>query len=103
MPFGLAPAVIEQIIAVFKRHPEVECVILYGSRAKGTQKPGSDIDLVCKGESLTHAQINRLHHELDELLLPYTIDLANLESVSNPELRDHIRRVGKILYRQTAT
>jgi uncharacterized protein len=100
MPFGLFQLAIDQIVAVFKRHPEVDCVILYGSRAKGTQKNGSDIDLVCEGQSITHSQLNRLHHELDELLLPYTIDLANMETISNPELRDHICRVGEIFYRQ---
>ncbi len=49
MPFGLPKETIEQICCVLKNHPQVETVLLYGSRAKGNYKNGSDIDLTFTG------------------------------------------------------
>lgn len=101
MLFGLSEDTVERIRAVFRAHPEIDEVILYGSRAKGDQKPGSDIDLACRGQDLTHAAVNRILCELDELLLPYSIDLADIEAIDNRELLDHINRVGRTFYRRT--
>jgi predicted nucleotidyltransferase len=96
--FGLKPSAIEKIKAVFSGHPEVERVILYGSRAKGNFRPGSDIDLTICGEAVTLSQLFRIEQELDELLLPYKIDLSLLHKIDTPELLEHIKRVGKIFY-----
>jgi len=101
MPFGLAEHTVEQIKSVFEAHPEISEVVLYGSRAKGNYKPGSDIDLACRGHNLTHTTINKIHRELDELLLPYTIDLTDIKAISNKDLLDHITRVGKVFYHRT--
>jgi len=96
--FGLRPSAIEKVRAVFSRHPEVERVILYGSRAKGNYRPGSDIDLTICGESVTLSQLLRIEHELDELLLPYKIDLSLHHKIDNPHLLEHIKRVGQLFY-----
>lgn len=100
MPFGLTEHTVEQITSVFEAHPEIKEVILYGSRAKENYKPGSDIDLACHGEKLTRATINQIHRELDDLLLPYTIDLSDIKTISNKDLLDHITRVGKVFYQR---
>ena len=98
LSFGLKPETLSKICGVFAAHPQIRQVILYGSRAKGTQRNGSDIDLVIRGEDLTLAQLLKIEGELDDLLLPYKIDLSLLHHIDNPELVDHIRRVGKIFY-----
>ena len=72
--------------------------MLYGSRAKGTHRPGSDIDLTLCGGALNHTLLTRIDNELDDLLLPYQIDLSLMSSLSHPALLDHIRRVGVVLY-----
>jgi predicted nucleotidyltransferase len=98
MQFGLKPDTISRINSVLAAHPEIEQAILYGSRAMGNYRTGSDIDLCLKGEALTLTQLLKIENELDDLLLPYKIDLALLHALDNPELIDHIRRVGLVFY-----
>ena len=75
-----------------------ETVVLYGSRAKGNYREGSDIDLTLMGDVLSHTQLNRIETQIDDLLLPYAIDLSIFESIDNANLIDHIRRVGVVFY-----
>jgi predicted nucleotidyltransferase len=96
--FGLKPSTIEKIRSVFSGHPEVEQVILYGSRAKGNYRPGSDIDLAIRGETVTLSQLMKIEGELDDLLLPYKIDLSLHHKIDSPELLEHIGRVGNVFY-----
>ena len=73
--------------------------VLYGSRAMGNYRPGSDIDLTLEGD--LHLQdINRLLLEIDDLLLPYQVDLSAFQDIDNPALVDHIRRVGVEFWRR---
>ncbi len=75
--FGLKDDTISKIQTVFASYPQVEKVVLYGSRAKGNFKNGSDIDLtLCGGEDLTLRVLYRIMDEIDDLLLPYTFDLS---------------------------
>jgi predicted nucleotidyltransferase len=98
MKFGLKDEVIRKMQAVFACFPDVERVSLYGSRAKGDYKPGSDIDLTMHGEDLTAPQLRDIAEALDDLLLPYTIDLSIFTQLEHAELRDHIERVGQRFY-----
>ncbi|MEJ5251368.1 MAG: nucleotidyltransferase domain-containing protein [Chthonomonadetes bacterium] len=101
MRFGLSREVIEQIHGVLARHPQVHEALIYGSRAKGNYKPGSDIDLVlCGDQSLNMDVLLRIMWELEELPLPYTFDVCIYHQIDDPELLDHIRRVGKPFYRR---
>ena len=99
--FGLRPSEIEQIKQILQQHPEVESAILYGSRAKGNFKPASDIDLTLVGSKLDLTTLQRIEAKLDDLLMPYKIDLSIYNQIENPALREHITRVGKILYSKT--
>jgi predicted nucleotidyltransferase len=76
MCYGLKQTTIESIKNVFRRYSQVEQVIIYGSRAKGNYKNGSDIDLTLKGDDLSLTLMNKINIELDDLLLPYTFDLS---------------------------
>ncbi len=96
---GLSDSVTQKICAVLNRYPQVEKAVLYGSRAKGSHKNGSDIDLtLCGGADLTLSVRHRIAVDLDDLLLPYMIDLSIFGDIGDPDLIEHIQRVGTILY-----
>ena len=96
--FGLKPEAVSALQAVFSNYPAVEKVILYGSRAKGNYRRGSDIDLTMVGHTLTLSLQFKIETELDDLLLPQKIDLSILHTISNPDLVAHIERVGQVVY-----
>ncbi|HSV86085.1 MAG TPA: nucleotidyltransferase domain-containing protein [Levilinea sp.] len=96
--FGLTEATIQKIHAVLANYPQVEQAILYGSRAKGNYKPGSDIDLALLGTDLSLARLNQIANDLDDLLLPYHIDLFVIADIDQPDLIDQINRVGTVFY-----
>jgi uncharacterized protein len=98
--FGLERDVVDAMGKVFAAYPEVEQVILYGSRAKGSFKPGSDIDLCLVGPDLTLPSLLTIDTELDDLLLPYKIDLSIRDHIDNPQLLAHIQRAGVSFYRR---
>lgn len=101
--FGLNEKTIRQICGVFANYPQVEKAILYGSRAKGNYKTGSDIDLtLCGGAELTLGVLYKIMDDLDELLLPYTLDLSIFMQINDPDVIGHIRRVGVIFYETQA-
>jgi len=95
---GLAVAVLARLREGFAACPGVEQVMLYGSRAMGTARAGSDIDLAFKGRELTHRDLSTIANRLDDLLLPYRIDLALYSQIDNPALREYVDRVGIVLY-----
>jgi predicted nucleotidyltransferase len=95
--FGLNEAVIKKLMTTFSRYPEIENVTIYGSRANGNYKPGSDIDVVLKGNELNTILLNRIEHDIDELNLPYQVDLSIFHQIDNEELLMHIKNIGKPL------
>ena len=96
---GLSEPVIWKICEVFKRYPQVEKAVLYGSRAKAAHKTGSDIDLTLHGGTdLTLNVLLRIADDLDELFLPYTFDLSIFRDITDPDVTDHIRCVGVTMY-----
>jgi predicted nucleotidyltransferase len=72
--------------------------VIFGSRAKGNYRHGSDIDIALFGPALTEADLAALEERIDDLLLPYQIDLCQVESVENADLLAQIERVGQPLY-----
>ena len=98
MNHGLSDNAVRRIAAVLARHPDVNKAVLYGSRAKGSYRTGSDIDLTLFGDRLNNTSLVRLNNELDDLLLPHKLDLSLFASLTHPELIDHICRVGVVLY-----
>ncbi len=100
MNYGLKEHVLSRLISVFSHYPVIEKAILYGSRSIGNYKKGSDIDIVLVGHSLNLNVLNAISLEIDDLLLPYTIDLSLYHMINNDDLIDHINRVGKIIYQR---
>jgi predicted nucleotidyltransferase len=98
MRYGLKEELINKINQVFKKHTVIEAATLYGSRAKGTFKPGSDIDLTLIGSKLNLEILNAIRNDLDDLNLAYTIDVSIQSDIDNLALLSHIDRVGITFY-----
>ncbi|WP_201022715.1 nucleotidyltransferase family protein [Tepidimonas taiwanensis] len=96
--FGLSARTLATLRAILATEPRVTRAVLFGSRALGTHRPGSDIDLALFGEGIDLDTLSRLHRQFDESSLPYQVDLCAWERIDNPALREHIERVGRVLY-----
>lgn len=97
---GLPAGTVEQIAGVLAHFPEVEKAVLFGSRAKGTHKPGSDIDLSLVGEALDWRTVGKIYDALDDLLLPHRFSLILLDRNTDPDVAAHIERVGVPLFQR---
>ena len=101
--FGLLPRDIEDITHLLRQYTAVEQAILFGSRAKGNYKSGSDVDIALKGGQLTQRTIAAIADFLnEETFMPYRFDVLNYHTIDNPQLVAHIDRVGVLLYAATA-
>lgn len=98
MKYGLSEEAIQKIRDVFAGFPQILKAVLYGSRAKGNYKTGSDIDLALFGTELNLEILQKIEHRIDDLLLPYSVDLSIYKDISSEELKEHINRVGIIFY-----
>jgi len=96
--FGLTEKDIQSIQGTLRRFTKVSEAIIYGSRAKGNYRPGSDIDLTLKGNDLSHQDLLNIELALDDLLLPYKMDVSLHHQLDNTQLLDHIARVGRQFY-----
>lgn len=96
--FGLPDKTITTIRQIFVEFPAVEKAILYGSRAKGNYKHGSDIDLTLVGDMLDINSLGRIAERLDESSIPYQVDLSIFDQLRHAGLREHIERVGVVFY-----
>ena len=94
--YGLSDTVIMDICSVFRRYPNIEKVLIFGSRAKGTATERSDIDIAVSGIPDTE----NLREELDNLPTLYTIDLVNLDECGNQLLLEDIRKYGREIYKK---
>lgn len=100
LQFGLSSETIRAINGVFKKMPQIQQVLIYGSRAKGNYKHGSDIDLTIKGSNLKTTDLLKIENDIEELMLPYKLDLSLYEQIENPDLKEHIERVGQLFYQR---
>lgn len=96
--YGLPEEDLKRIIAIFAANKAVEQLVLFGSRAKGNYKSGSDIDLVVYGASITHHHLLDLYSSLEELGLLYRFDLIRYNSIKDKDVISHIDRVGIKIY-----
>jgi len=97
---GLTDQTVNKIKAVFKNNQNIEQVYLYGSRATGKFKNGSDIDLTIKNSVLNFNDLLKIELQLDDLMTPYMFDLSIFENIDNPKLKKHIKEYGIEFYRK---
>ena len=100
MKFGISDKSIQLIHSIMENYPEIDKVIIYGSRAKGNFNEGSDIDLTLYGENLTNNIKSKLAGDLDDSLTPYLFDISIFDKLNAPDLEEHINRVGQIFYKK---
>jgi predicted nucleotidyltransferase len=99
MEYGLSEETLEALNSIFRKYPGIKQVILYGSRAKGKYRNGSDIDLSLQtGDNFTFTDLLRIGDDFDDSDMPYFVDVSIYDKLSNPDLKAHIDRVGKVLY-----
>lgn len=98
--FGLSSNNINKVNSVFKQYPEINEVLIFGSRAKGNFRDNSDIDLAIKGKNISLSILQQIEIKLDELYIPNYFDLVIYEKIENQDLIDHINRVGKTFYKK---
>lgn len=96
--FGLTETSVEKIRAVFKNHLLIEKVIIYGSRAKGNYRPGSDIDLTVVAPKMELAELLKVENEIDDLLLPQKVDISLFHKIDNANLKEQINRTGQVIW-----
>lgn len=99
MDFGLQQQDLTEIIRILQRFSVVEKAIIFGSRAKGNFKKGSDVDIAVTGKGIDHEVVASLSFLLnEESATPYFFDIVHFEEISEKELLAHINRVGRCIY-----
>ncbi|HAN10002.1 MAG TPA: DNA polymerase III subunit beta [Clostridiales bacterium] len=99
MNFGLREDDTKFITEKIAQFEEIKKAVIFGSRAKGNYKQGSDIDIAIFGDSISFGTVARLHTILEEESpMPYLFDIVNYETISNKDLKEHIDRVGKVVF-----
>lgn len=98
MPFGLADTDIVRMQEIFASRPQISEVLIFGSRAMDTYKPGSDIDLAIVADSLNFNDMLDLSAALDQIGLLYKIDLLDLKKITDSAVLEHIRQAGRVFY-----
>ncbi len=97
---GLKDSQLEEIRAFARKYPSIEKIVVYGSRAKGNYRPGSDVDLVLVGKDLKLSDQLAFWNDLEDSYQPYFFDVAILHQIQNDSLLEHIQRVGKVIYQR---
>lgn len=100
--FGLPAAALGAICFVLSRFPGVDRAVIFGSRAKGNHRPGSDIDLAIEGDDIGIRDLLAIETAIDDLMLPYQMDLLLRAQIEDAALQAHIERVGQVLYQRKA-
>ena len=101
MNFGIQQKDWDRVFSIFSHFPHIQKAILFGSRAKGTHKPYSDVDIALEGTEISLHDLLQLKTEIDDLLLPYEFDFCIFHHLKNADLVSHIRRRGQTLYVRT--
>lgn len=96
MKFGLRTTDITILKGIFKEFSQIHEVLIFGSRAMGNNKMGSDIDIALKGE-ITDKVMRGVRMELEDSPLPYFFDVVNYGDITHQKLKDHIDEFGKVL------
>jgi predicted nucleotidyltransferase len=96
--FGLPQTTNDTIRQILAEVPALKKAVIYGSRAKGNYRPGSDIDLTLFGPGLSLDILGQIASRLDESPIPYQVDLSLFDQIEHAGLREHIERVGQVFY-----
>lgn len=98
--FGLTDKDLQFIVEVMKDYPQIDEAIIFGSRALQTYRKGSDIDLALKGKDIAETTYKISASLNEESPLPYYFDVLDYNLIDNDDLKDHIDRIGKQIYKK---
>jgi len=98
--FGLSERDTNVLVTIFRQHTAVIEVWIFGSRAKGNYKKGSDIDLAIMNKGVSERELSHIKTEIEESSLPYIIDLIDFTTLKHRELKEHIERTGVSFYKR---
>ncbi|MDR2399465.1 MAG: nucleotidyltransferase domain-containing protein [Endomicrobium sp.] len=99
--YGLSERTLTTLNNIFKKYSGLEKVILYGSRAKGDYKSGSDIDITLETDTtFTYQDLTRIYGDFDNSDIPYSVDVSLYKNLDSQALKEHIKRVGKAIYKK---
>lgn len=99
MEFGLTENHRKIINEIFDKYPQVKKVLVYGSRAKGNYREGSDIDMtIVEDEKIPFDVFLKIVNDFDDSMLPFLVDISVFSDLTNPDLKEHITRLGKVIY-----
>lgn len=96
--FGLTDRTINELIEYFSSKPDIEKVIIFGSRAKNTHKVGSDIDFAIITDN--HEYFHRISDELEQLPTPYKFDVIDYKTITQENILKSIDQYGQIFYQK---
>ena len=88
--FGLTGRDMKTLFNIFEKYPVVKKIFIYGSRATGNYKQGSDIDLAIMNACKEELFICKMKCEIEESSIPFAVDIANYNAIKHCELKDHI-------------
>ncbi len=101
MEFGLTENHRKIINEIFDKYPQVKKVLVYGSRAKGNYREGSDIDMtIVEDEKIPFDVLLKIVNDFDDSMLPFLVDISIFSKLTNPDLIEHISHVGKVIYKK---
>ncbi|MCL2270176.1 MAG: nucleotidyltransferase domain-containing protein [Treponema sp.] len=99
MKYGLSDKTLKTLFVIFQKYPGIKQAVLYGSRAKGNFRIGSDIDLSLKTkDDFSFNDLLHISNDFDDSDIPYFVDVSIYNNLTNSDYKSHIDRVGKILY-----
>ena len=99
MKYGLSDRTLDTLDLIFRKYPGIIQAVLYGSRARGNFRNGSDIDiaLMTNGD-FSNTDLSRIAGDFEDSDMPYLVDVLVYDKLSNQNLKDHIDQAGKVLY-----
>ncbi len=100
MNFGISSESFNKLITLFNETPNITEVTLYGSRALGTYKDGSDIDITIMNNNFSYNELLTLTNKIDDLLIPYKVDISIFNTLDNQELIEHINKHGVTFFKK---
>ncbi|MDR2952540.1 MAG: nucleotidyltransferase domain-containing protein [Treponema sp.] len=99
MQYGLSGRTLATLDSIFRKYPGIREAVIYGSRAKGNYRNGSDIDMTLKTDkTFTRSDLLHIAEDFEDSDMPYLVDVSIYDQLSDPALKANIDRVGKVLY-----
>ena len=101
--YGLSTADLDIIISMLEKEDKIDEAVIFGSRALGNYKNGSDVDIALKGKDIDAGIISHISYRLnEETPLPYKFDLINYHTITNDDLIEQINQTGKTIYSKSS-